>query len=56
MTNEQIHELAGLKNKTIPFKGGRPKRERVISKDEIVNLRILLNTEDLSFDQFLQQC
>ncbi len=28
----------------IPFLGGRPKREAIISKDEITNLSIMLNT------------
>ncbi len=28
----------------IPFLGGRPKRTLVISKDDILNLTILLNT------------
>lgn len=29
---------------SIPFLGGRPERDTVISHDEIVNLMILLNT------------
>ncbi|MCU0609607.1 MAG: hypothetical protein MUF22_07565 [Chitinispirillaceae bacterium] len=30
----------------IPFLGGRPKRETVISSDDVINLTIRLNTVD----------
>jgi hypothetical protein len=33
---------------------GKPERERIISEDEILNLRILLNTE-VSIDGLLQK-
>jgi hypothetical protein len=34
----------------IPFMGGRPARETVISKDDILNLIITLNTTSDSLD------
>lgn len=37
----------------IPFLGGRPARETVISKDDVLNLSILLNTTR-SVDFFLE--
>jgi hypothetical protein len=33
-----------LKKDYIPFLGGRPKRETIISKEDIMNLAITLNT------------
>ncbi len=33
-----------LKSDYIPFLGGRPIRDKVIGKDDILNLRIILNT------------
>ena len=41
-----------LKPDYIPFLGGRPGRTTVISKDEILDLRILLNTTG-SVEEFL---
>ena len=38
----------------IPFLGGRPKRTTVISVDDILNLRILLNTTK-SVEEFLKK-
>ena len=38
-------KLENIKKKDyIPFLGGRPKRKKVISNDDIVNLSIALNT------------
>jgi hypothetical protein len=33
-----------MKSDYIPFLGGRPKREKVIGKDDVINLEIELNT------------
>ncbi len=38
----------------IPFLGGRPKRETIIGKDEITNLKIELNTTR-TVDEFITQ-
>jgi hypothetical protein len=38
----------------IPFLGGRPSREKIISEDDITNLIIALNTAK-SLDVFLEQ-
>ncbi|HUI94062.1 MAG TPA: hypothetical protein VLX68_17620 [Chitinivibrionales bacterium] len=43
-----------LKKDYIPFLGGRPKRESIISKDEITNLEITLNTCK-SVEEFLSK-
>lgn len=37
----------------IPFLGGRPKRNNIITKDEILDLKILLNTTK-SVEEFLE--
>jgi hypothetical protein len=37
---------------TIPFLGGRPKRNKIIGADDIMNLRIALETAT-SFEAFL---
>jgi hypothetical protein len=37
----------------IPFLGGRPVRESVISKDDLLNLTITLNTTD-TIDDFIK--
>jgi hypothetical protein len=37
----------------IPFLGGRPKRETIINKDEIMNLAILINTT-ANVEEFLK--
>ena len=42
-------------NIRIPFKSGRPKREKRINNDDLVNLAILLNTCK-SFEDFLYNC
>jgi hypothetical protein len=41
-----------LKKDYIPFLGGRPKRETIIGKDDIMNLAITLNT-CASVEEFL---
>jgi hypothetical protein len=41
-----------LKKDYIPFLGGRPKRETIINKDDIMNLEITLNT-CASVEEFL---
>jgi hypothetical protein len=33
-----------MKNDYIPFLSGRPEREKIIGKDDIMNVEILLNT------------
>jgi hypothetical protein len=38
----------------IPFMGGRPDRKTVISMDDIVNLKITLNTIN-TIDEFLKK-
>lgn len=38
----------------IPFMGGRPKREKIISEDDSVNLSIALNTSN-TIEEFLNQ-
>ncbi|MBN1759078.1 MAG: hypothetical protein JW863_12210 [Chitinispirillaceae bacterium] len=38
----------------IPFLGGRPKRTFIITPDDIINLRILLNTT-LSVTEFIKK-
>jgi len=42
------------RNKVIPFLGGRPKRDKPIKRDDIVNLQIALNSSK-SFEEFLNQ-
>jgi hypothetical protein len=42
-----------LKKDFIPFKGGRPEREKVIGKEDVLNLAIALNTSE-TFEEFLQ--
>ncbi len=37
----------------IPFLGGRPKRGQIINKDDILNLRIALNTAK-TLEEFLK--
>jgi hypothetical protein len=39
---------------SIPFLGGRPKRTSIITGDEIINLKILLNTA-VSVSDFLEK-
>jgi hypothetical protein len=41
-----------MKEGYIPFLGGRPEREYVIGKDDIMNLKIILNTTE-SVNEFL---
>ena len=43
-----------LKKDFIPFKGGRPARNTVIGKEDVLNLSIALNTAK-SLDEFLAQ-
>jgi hypothetical protein len=45
--------LAG--NVKIPFKSGRPKERGIIKQEDIIDLKILLNTAK-SFNNFLYQC
>jgi hypothetical protein len=42
--NERFDEQVKRLPKKIPFLGGRPEREDVISDDDIMNLRITLET------------
>lgn len=50
----QVKELARHKRFHIPLFDGRPNRETVINQDDIINLKIALNT--LSFKEFLERC
>jgi hypothetical protein len=43
-----------MKKGYIPFLGGRPQRETIIGKDEIMNLEITLNTCS-TVDEFLKK-
>ncbi len=43
-----------MKNGYIPYMAGRPKRERVISADDLTNLAIALNTS-ASIDDLLKK-
>jgi hypothetical protein len=43
-----------LKEDYIPFLGGRPNRETVICKEDVLNLTIALNTSS-SVDEFLNK-
>lgn len=53
--DKRIIRLEELNKKDyIPFLGGRPKRNKIISKDEILDLRILLNTTN-DVEEFLEE-
>jgi len=43
-----------MKPDYIPFLGGRPERQTVIRPDDIVNLKIILNTTD-SVEEFINK-
>ena len=43
-----------MKKDYIPFLGGRPERETIIAKDDIMNLEITLNTCS-TLDEFLKK-
>jgi hypothetical protein len=43
-----------MKKDYIPFLGGRPERQTIIGKDEIMNLEITLNTSP-TVDEFLEK-
>lgn len=43
-----------MKEGFIPFLGGRPKRLTIISRDDITNISIALNTTD-SVDSYIAQ-
>jgi len=42
--NEQLNGLRKIKKFHIPMFSGRPKRTTIINLDEIINLKILLET------------
>jgi hypothetical protein len=42
--NEQLNRLIKIKKFHIPMFSGRPNRTTIISLDEIINLKILLET------------
>jgi hypothetical protein len=50
----QIRLEEVMKPDYIPFLGGRPERETVIRMDDIMNLKINLNTTD-SVDEFIKK-
>jgi hypothetical protein len=52
--DQQVKELARHKRFHIPLFAGRPDRETVIGQEDIVNLKIALNT--LSFKELLKRC
>jgi hypothetical protein len=43
-----------MKKDYIPFLGGRPERETIVGKDDIMNLEITLNTCS-TVDEFLKK-
>jgi hypothetical protein len=43
-----------MKKDYIPFLGGRPQRQTIIGKDDIMNLEITLNT-CLTVDEFVKK-
>lgn len=49
---KRIQTVRALKGETIAFLTGRPKRYKPIQKEDLVNLKIALNTAK-SFDEFL---
>lgn len=51
----QIRLEEVMKPDYIPFMGGRPKRITVIRMDDIVNLKINLNTTE-SVEEFIKKC
>jgi hypothetical protein len=51
----QIRLEEVMKPDYIPFLGGRPERLTVIRTDDIVNLKIILNTAE-SVEEFLRAC
>ena len=52
--SSQPSTVAPWNQKTIPFLGGRPKRESIISNDDILNLLIACNT-CRTMDEFFEQ-
>jgi hypothetical protein len=50
----QIRLEEVMKADYIPFLGGRPERSKVISTDDIVNLKINLNTTE-SVEEFIKK-
>jgi len=58
MENNKVHDKRVVKldhvlaKDFIPFKEGRPVRERVISNEDLLNLRIALNTAD-TLEEFM---
>jgi len=51
----QIRLEEVMKPDYIPFMGGRPERITVIRMDDIVNLKINLNTTE-SVEEFIKKC
>jgi hypothetical protein len=51
----QIRLEQVMKPDYIPFMGGRPERITVIRLDDIVNLKINLNTTE-SVEEFIKKC
>ncbi len=54
VTDHRRIKLENIQKKDyIPFLGGRPKRKKVISNDDIANLSIALNTSE-NLEEFLK--
>lgn len=51
MPKSSVRSFNRFRDSYIPFLSGRPERERVIGKDDVLNLLIAMNTAQ-SLDQF----
>jgi len=51
---EAVESYGRLLEKKIPLFAGRPLREKIISKDDILNLQIALNASQ-GWDEFLSR-
>jgi hypothetical protein len=52
--DQQVKELARHKYFHIPLFDGRPDRDTVINQDDIINLKILLNSQ-ITFKEFIER-
>ena len=51
---DRLNKFISFEHKIIPFKQGRPKREKIINNDDRLNLIILLNSCKC-LDEFLNK-
>ena len=49
---QRIKSVLAINGEKIAFGCGRPKRIKIINDEDMINLKIALNT-DISFEQFL---